>query len=691
MTQTLFDKQLVAITHPTPEVPAVEMTIWKFILPSAPLAWYNGQRFVFEAPDQSNTMVNNLQGLVYRCANDPDWTMEYISEGILELTGYLANEFIMNRVRTFNSIIEPEDRTMVWKETQKALTSREPFTLEYRIRTASGEQKWLWERGRGIFDNDRLLALEGFIADITDQKRAETALRENEYLLRKSQEVGGLGSYYLDVNTGKWRSSKKMDDIFGIDDTYPKNVEGWIRMIHPEQRDEMLNYLTTYVIKERNVFEKEYRIVRQNDGKVRWMHGSGELEFDDSGNVKAMVGTIRDITEHKQEEEARLSLETQLRQSQKLESLGTLAAGIAHDFNNILGILLGYTSVLPKQHEQPEKFAHSVATMTAAVKRGASMVRQLLTFARKTDVEIISVSINEMIVELSKLLNETLPKTIAIKLSLYDDLPIINADASQIHQVLLNLCVNARDAMPKGGTLSLSTSVVENRQISGYFPNASFSHYVQIRLSDTGIGMDSETRERIFEPFFTTKELGKGTGLGLSVVFGVVKSHQGFINVESEVGYGTTFTIYLPVPEQEIKAREESYLADLNIPGGTETILVIEDERMLRDLVESTLTSKGYTVLLAEDGVQGFNLFQQHHQTIAAVFTDIGLPGMSGIDVAKKILQFHPKTKIILASGFLDPDLKSDIDKNCLKYFIPKPYMPENVLQIVRSAIDEES
>jgi len=266
---------------------------------------------------------------------------------------------------------------------------------------------------------------------------------------------------------------------------------------------------------------------------------------------------------------------------------------------------------------------------------------------------------------------------------------MIVADSSQIHQVLLNLLVNARDAMPKGGTLSISTATVEGDVVRIQFSKTNAAwRYVKVEVADTGIGMDEATRERIFEPFYTTKGPGKGTGLGLSVVFGIVEHHNGFIDVRSALGKGTTFVLYFPMPEhvgEELQAPKKELV---DICGGTETVLLIEDEAVLRKLTQNILVSKGYTVLTAEDGMQGVELYRSHQKEIAVVLSDIGLPVFGGHDVFRKIRAINPEAKIIFASGFFDPETKSEMFKAGLKNFIQKPYMLDEVLRKIREAID---
>lgn len=409
---------------------------------------------------------------------------------------------------------------------------------------------------------------------------------------------------------------------------------------------------------------------------------------DGGGKIVGLMGINRDITERRQ-------LEQQLLQAQKMESLGTLAGGIAHDFNNVLGIILGHASKFEADECIPENVTSSLDAINKAVRRGAGLVRQLLTFARKAEVQFQSVRINEIIEELAKLVRETFPETITLSLDLAESVPSIVADPNQLHQALLNLFINARDAMlipiatgSIGGTLTVKTETIPSRALVGRHPSALGEAYVCVTVRDSGIGMDEATRGRIFEPFFTTKGVGGGTGLGLSVVYGIVESHRGFIEVESEVKKGTAFRLFFPIQPQGIERFEKEVGTTEKPPGGTETILVVEDEELLLDLLKTVLEGRGYRVLIARDGLEALDVFEQREKEIAIILMDIGLPKMSGWEVLRRMKDMNPKVRVILASGYIDPHSKSELLKAGAKHFIQKPYVLKEVLQRVREVID---
>ena len=398
---------------------------------------------------------------------------------------------------------------------------------------------------------------------------------------------------------------------------------------------------------------------------------------------KAILEIFQDITEQKR-------LEQEIMQSEKLMSIGTMAGGIAHDFNNVLAIILGYSSILQVIKDNNEKFAESVNAIRSAVDRGANLVRQILTFARKTDVSFQPLSLPDTVKELVSMLQQTFPKIITFNTIIHKPIPYINADQTQIHQALLNLCVNARDAMPNGGEITIEVSTIERQIIKDRFASADNKCYVCVSVSDTGVGMDENILKHIFDPFFTTKEKGKGTGLGLSVVYGIVQAHKGFIDVESQVGKGTTFRLYFPVPEESTEILGMSEKKEAQIVGGNETILVVEDEALLLELLKILLESNGYKILTATDGEEAIQIYSQHANQIDLVLTDYGLPKLTGTAVFEKFRQINPNVKVIFASGYFEPEIRTELENAGARAFLQKPYVTEEVLLKVRRVLDEK-
>ena len=386
----------------------------------------------------------------------------------------------------------------------------------------------------------------------------------------------------------------------------------------------------------------------------------------------------------------RKRLEQQLVQAQKMESLGTLAGGIAHDFNNILAIILGYANRLEVADAKREDVDASIKVIKDAVERGAALVQQLLISARRTEARFASLDLNGLVLELEKMLRATFPKTINFELHFERDLPLITADRSQIHQVLLNLCLNARDAMEEGGTITLETGLTPGAELTHSFTGASALKYICVRVRDTGSGMSKQIKSHIFEPFFTTKERGKSTGLGLSVVYGVVNNHRGFVQVESEPGRGSAFTVYLPVEYSTAGTgggTVQKITPKRDIP---QTILLVEDEKLLRDLGIANLENEGYRVLAAGDGIEAVALFEKHQDDIGLVVCDLGLPRLGGRDAFLKMKASRPSVRAIVASGYLEPSIRSEMLKAGVLDTIQKPYDFNELLEKIRMVIGPE-
>ncbi len=403
------------------------------------------------------------------------------------------------------------------------------------------------------------------------------------------------------------------------------------------------------------------------------------------GEISHFIAIKQDITDRKK-------LQQEILQSQKIQSIGTLAGGIAHDFNNILAIILIYASLLERSEDSSkEKILESSRAIARAVGRGKELVRQILTFARKTDVVFEPMSVVDLIHELLSMLKVTFPKVITFVEKIDEDVPFIFADRAQIHQVILNLYVNARDAMPHGGTITIKVEKRMKDHVQKRFPAAEQNSYICISVTDTGEGIDKAIISRIFDPFFTTKEMGKGTGLGLAVVYGVLQSHHGYVDVESERELGTTFRLYFPIPLLNEQVIAVPSMPESIVVGGTETILFVEDEELLIESVRPLLKSKGYKVYTAVDGIEAIKLYDQHKQEIDLVMTDMGLPGITGKDEFKILKEMNPSVKVVLASGFFEPELKSELLKAGVKGFIQKPYIPDDILRIIREALDTKN
>ena len=398
----------------------------------------------------------------------------------------------------------------------------------------------------------------------------------------------------------------------------------------------------------------------------------------------AVHAYFEDITE-------RLSLEAQLRQAQKMESVGQLAAGVAHDFNNMLTVIQGHAGMLQSATSGEPRAVASAQAIFYAAERAAGLTRQLLMFSRKNVMQPVLLDLRELMGNMSKMLQRLLGETVKLQFVPPSEVPLVKGDPGMLEQVIMNLAVNARDAMPRGGILTINMFVAEI-DVNGAreHPEARPGAFVCLRVSDTGCGMDASTMGRIFEPFFTTKEVGKGTGLGLATVYGIVKRHEGWIEVASQVSRGTTFDVFLPASTAPVSPRPTILASQEEAPGGEETIMVVEDEPVLREMAVAILKDCGYHVIQARSGVDALRVLEQQHNGLDLLLTDVVMPeGISGVDLAQRLRDDQPDLKVVFASGYSVDDLDTDFIRKGSAGFIQKPYTHTSLARAVRESLDK--
>ena len=498
-------------------------------------------------------------------------------------------------------------------------------------------------------------------AVITERKAAGEALEASEHWLRETQRISRIGSYVLDVRTGEWSRSEILDDIFGVSPEYPRDREGWYALLHPEDRQGVIDYLVNEVIGQGREFQREYRIVRPRDGGVRWVLCGGEISFDARKAPARLAGTVLDITD-------RRNIEAQLLQAQKMESIGRLAGGVAHDFNNLLTVINGYADQV-LGHVSGDEFVYpQIKEIRSAGDRAAELTMQLLAFSRKQVLQPKVLSLNDIVRDSDKMLRRVIGEEIDLVCILDASLQPVEADPGQIHQVIVNLAVNARDAMPGGGRLIIETANVE----SG----------VSLTIRDTGHGMDASTLEHVFEPFFTTKGVGQGTGLGLATVYGIVRQSAGHISVESEVGYGTTFTVLLPATEGVVAPEVTAE----PVLSGSGSVLLVEDEEGVRRLIATILEQYGYSVLAAPDGVEALRIFETCGNRIDLLISDVVMPRMRGPELAAQLRRQQPEMNVLFISGYTDPSITSQV-VSASSHFLQKPFAVDELVRAVSEAL----
>ncbi len=605
----------------------------------------------------------------------------------ITLLGYGSKEEVVGLDLATDIYANPEIRQNI-RETVNALGTGE---FEIVVKTKSGKKIVSYCAITAVKDEQGNVSSYRVIArDITEHKFTESEIRKLSHVVEQSPvsviitNVAGMIEY---VNTEFVnQTGYTLEEVRGKSPNILKSDK--------TSEEEYRRLWET--ISSGKLWRGEFHNKKKN-GQLIWNAASIGPLRNAENKITHYVGIEEDITERKlaeehlkQTEAKRHQLELELIQSQKLESLGTLASGIAHDFNNILNIILGYSSLEKGHIAQPEKLSHDIDVMEKAAIRGTSLIKQLLTFARKTETLFVSVNINGLLSEIAKFMNETFPKSVAITTQFQSNIPELIADSTQLHQVFMNLFINARDAMPQGGTLSISTSVVNSGEIASQFPNAVLQDYILVSVTDTGTGIDEKLKQRIFDPFFTTKPQGKGTGLGLALVQSIIENHRGIIDLTSTIGKGTTFKIYLPAEQNISQAEKIVEETKKELQGGNETILLIEDEEPVIAMIQVMLETYGYTVLIARDGEEGVEKFKQNREKIDLVLTDLGLPKCEGDEVIRRITVVEPDTKIILVSGFIDPVIKTEMVKIGVRRFLQKPYTFADIIEMVRETIDEK-
>ncbi|MDA8098427.1 MAG: PAS domain S-box protein [Nitrospiraceae bacterium] len=874
-------------------------------------------------------LVETSQDLIWQCDLEGRYT--YLNPAWQPVFGYAVEEMLGKRFSDFQT---PERAERDRREFTRLLQSGSVRRFETVHLGRDGRKIHLMFNAKYWRDaSGKIAGTRGTAYDITEQKRIENEIRDQEFWTRESQRVAHLGSYVLDIKSGRWTSSEILDAIFGIDGSYDRTIDGWGRLIHPDDRGRMLQHFAD-VVAENKSFNAEYRIIRKRDGIERWVSGLGELVISESGTAIRMFGTIQDITEHKLSEQAlqsserrlkqllesvtsyiytvvveqgravstfhgpgcsavtgyttedyaadpnlwyrmvydddrsqvldqaatalrgeqpaplehrllhkngsiiwirstivprrnergqlvsydglivditerkrseefvrnilesvdegfivvdrdyriitanrafgaltgvpapetigrhcyevshhshspcfdhgeecavrrafetgqpyavvhthqtpsgaslvseikafplrnetgqvigaievtnnitdRKRLEDQLRHAQKMEAIGLLAGGIAHDFNNILTAIVGYGNLLKMKLSPGDPNASYVDQLLSSAARAAGLTQSLLAFSRKQVTNPRPMKINESIMRVEKLLRRLIGEDIAFATELSPEELTVIADSSQFEQVLMNLATNARDAMPKGGSLAIraGTAVIgdEFRRAHGFGLDGT---YAQVSVIDTGVGMSRSVMTRIFEPFFTTKEVGRGSGLGLAIVYGIVKQNGGYITVDSEPGRGSTFHLYFPLvaPQAETSAPEET----APLQHGRETVLVAEDDDTLRELTKTMLTDFGYTVIEAVDGEDACQQFQRHQAEIQLVILDVVMPRMNGKDVHDRIVQTRPDTPVLFLSGYTSEILREKGIDAATANVLLKPVSPMDLLRAVRRILD---
>jgi PAS domain S-box-containing protein len=520
-------------------------------------------------------------------------------------------------------------------------------------------------------------------SDVTDRLRAERSLRESEERLALVLEVGGLGFWDWDLPGDRIVMSRRAAEVVGypVDEISPLNAAAWNDLIHPEDQPRLGELWQRHVSGASAALDSEHR-VRTKQGEWRWVHVRGRIiERDASGTPARMLGTTVDISDRKK-------LEAHFLRAQRMESIGTLAGGIAHDLNNVLTPILMGADLLRTLVTEPQALA-TIAMIDESATRGADMVRQVLSFARGFEGERSEVDPWQPLEDVARISRETFPRNISVETAREGELWTVAADPTQLHQVLLNLCLNARDAMPNGGVLRLhGENVTLDESYAGMSADARPGRYVVISVTDSGTGIPAAIKDRIFDPFFTTKEPGSGTGLGLSTAIAIVRSHGGFMTVYSERERGATFRIYLPAADGAIGEIAQAPAVSIR-RGHGELVLIVDDEAPIRAVCRRTLEAFGYRVIAAADGAEGVALYAEQRDQVSVVLLDMMMPIMDGPSTARAMLRMNPHVRIVGASGLADSALASRALSAGVRQLIAKPYTAETLLDTIGRVLED--
>ncbi|MEX2382483.1 MAG: response regulator [Opitutales bacterium] len=601
----------------------------------------------------------------------------YESSAITRIFGYTPEELVGKCAFDFFHPNDKEESLILFQDLLNHPGEERTHTA--RFLSKEGSWKSIEVSARNLLHDPAVRGIVANSRDITRRRRAEEDLRQSEERFRLAAMATQEAIWEKDLASGKITWAANFFEFFHFDpnDVEPSH-EWWLRRIDLMDRKRIESSFCAALESSAHFWMEEYDFLCGN-GMIRTVIDRGYIQYSETGEPVRIVGAMMDITDKKR-------LEAQLRQVQRLDSIGRLASGIAHDLNNILTPIQMGADLLRAKPLEDSTLA-LVNTISDSAKRGAGIVRQILTFARGVAEDRSILQPATLLHEMHQMLREIFPRNIEIIVAIPQNLPAIRADATQLHQVLMNLCVNARDAMPGGGKLSISATKTDlGRTCQNLHPEAKPGQYIILTVGDTGEGIHPDVIEKLFDPFFTTKGPGQGTGLGLPTVLGIIRSHHGFITVESELGTGTVFRIYLPVThEGEPESPEKA--PDPGIHGNGELILVVDDEEFVRHLAQKALSKNGYQVIEAANGKEAAELFTKNADKIAIVLTDIMMPVMDGIALTRIIREQNPALPVITCSGLGHRKYQEPLRDLNVHAFLEKPYSIDQLLNIIRDEL----
>jgi PAS domain S-box-containing protein len=594
-------------------------------------------------------------------------TRRWLGYDVAAFTGHCAYDFV-----------HPDDVNAARDALAGLTHGSDPVCAEARLRHRDGSWHLLRGTFRNLLDDPAVGAIVVNYRDITDVRAAELAHRALQDRVAQIVDSVGVGAWTLDLATAQAEWSEQIAALLGMPpDQFDGCVETVFAHLHPDDR-EKVQRASAVAIDTHSPFDVEFRVVLP-DGTSRWLENKGRVKYDADGRATHIGGVAQDIS-------ARKLLEAQLQEAQKLDALGRLAGGVAHDFNNVLQAILGFAEIVADDLDHNRSV--DVTEIMSAARSGTALTRQLLAFSRKQRIEPRRLSLNSVIANSELMLQRLIGEDIDVRVKVDPNVDDIWADEGQIEQIFVNLAVNARDAMPDGGRLTIETSNVElTRDYAGFHAPVAPGSYVQLAVSDTGRGMSADVQARMFEPFFTTKSIGQGTGFGLSTVYGIVRQSGGYIWVASEEGRGTTFNLYFPRIDEATKKERHHMAAHREDLMGHGTVLLVEDNDQIRRLAVRTLGKYGYAVLDAATPDAAIALAASSQLDIDLLITDVVLPGMNGRSLAEELRRDRPSLKCVFMSGYTGDVVAPQLAIPGDSVFLQKPFTADGLARQVRDLL----
>jgi PAS domain S-box-containing protein len=643
---------------------------------------YHSQASLQENEEKYRTILDNIEDGYFEVDLKGDFT--FFNNSVCRILGYSPLEMVGMNNRQY---MDEKNAKKVFETFNRVYRTGKPAKgFDWEVIRADGSKGHVDASVTLITDEaGNRIGFRGIVRDITERKQAEKDLRESEEKYRQLVNYAPAGIYEVDFVNGKLASA---NDVMSEYTGYSKDE--LLKMSAPdfltrESQKQMADRIARLIKGKKIYGSAEYK-ARAKDGREFWMLVNARYFYDKYGKLKSAMVVAHDITDRKRALEEKSRLEDRLQQAQKMEAIGTLAGGIAHDFNNILSVIIGYTELILMSGNVDAEVKQNLKEIFNASKHARDMVKQILAFSRQSKQERKPIQVAHIVKEAIKMLRASLPTTILIQQQIEKDTGIIEADPTQIHQVLMNLCTNAAHAMNgKDGVMQISLSNVElDHAALEMAPDLKPGSYLKLSVSDTGHGIAPDAYEKIFDPYFTTKKKEEGTGLGLAVVQGIVKSHNGAVTVESEVGKGTTFHVYLPVIMRKLTAEEE---ISTPLPMGHESILFVDDEQPLVEIGKQMLQRLGYTVATRTSSVEALELFKANPDRFDLIITDIVMPNMTGEKLAEKMMDIRSDIPVILCTGYSEKITRKHASDMGIQSFLMKPLVMRDLATTVRQAL----